>query len=105
VPDLQRQSQRARLEKSPWLFPSPNNPSQHISANAVQKALAAAKLKDIPAGAGAACLRHSFIVHLLQAGINVRTVQDMVGIKTWQHMERFIRLASLRLPKSPADFP
>ena len=105
VPDLHRQCQRARLEQSTWLFPSPNTPLRHISANAVQKALAAARSDDIPVGAGAACLRNSFMVHLLQAGLNARTVQVMAGIKTWQHIERFIRLAGLHLPKSPADFP
>ncbi len=62
-----------------WLFPGAT-PGCHLSISTVEKVLATARKKaDIPQKITPRIVRHSFAVHLLEAGINVRYVQVLIG--------------------------
>ncbi|TAN37520.1 MAG: integron integrase [Nitrospirae bacterium] len=78
----------------------------HISDNPIQEAVKnALKKAGIAKHASVHTLRHSFATHLLQAGVNIREVQDLLGHKSvettmiYTHVLRNMANA----PKSPLD--
>jgi len=78
----------------------------HISDNPIQEAVKNALRKaGIPKHASVHTLRHSFATHLLQSGVNIREVQELLGHKNvettmiYTHVLRNMSTA----PKSPLD--
>jgi site-specific recombinase XerD len=73
------QEYRKQIPPSPWLFPG-YNPKNPISKRAAQAACAhAAKQADFSKQVTMHTLRHSFATHMLEAGVDLRRIQKIMG--------------------------
>ena len=76
-----------------WLFPG-KNPGQPISSSAVQRFLKRArKAAGIKKRVAPHSLRHSFAVHLLQAGTNLKYIQELLGHSSINSTMIYLQLA------------
>ena len=94
-------------EESPstWLFPGPR-PDRHLTIRSVQKVVAAACRKaKIRKHVTVHTLRHSFATHLLESGVSLRHIQELLGHKSPKTTEIYTHVSSseLRRIRSPLD--
>lgn len=76
--DLLRDYWRAQHPRD-FLFPG-NRPDRPLHENAVQKVCATARLRArIDKPASVHTLRHSYATHLLELGVDLRTIQKLLG--------------------------
>ena len=89
---------------SPWLFtgldphvPMPIGTAQKISYHAKQRA-------GITHGHGIHTLRHCFATHLLEAGVDVRTIQMLLGHQSLETTTQYLRITRQHLATSRSPF-
>jgi integrase/recombinase XerD len=76
-----------------WLFCPRRHPCP-LSVASAQRAWRLAKVAaKLQRGAGIHTLRHCFATHLLEAGIDVRTIQGFLGHKSLETTMRYLRVA------------
>ena len=88
-----------------WLFPG-SDPTRPISPKAVFLACRkAAQKAGIPKPVHPHLLRHAFATHLLESGVNLRTIQILLGHANLETTARYLQVAdvSIRSTRSPLD--
>jgi integrase/recombinase XerD len=95
-----------RVEKPQhWLFPG-DIPGQHISRFAVEQACRKAHHTcKISKPITPHSLRHAFAVHLLEQGVDVRTIQLLLGHRSLATTAKYLRIATSKVcsTTSPLD--
>lgn len=89
----------------PWLFPG-GRPDHPIGASTIQKVCRTAALQaGLAKKVSPHTLRHCFATHLLEAGTNVRVIQELLGHGSLNTTVRYTHVANdtLRSVKSPLD--
>lgn len=97
---------RVRKPGGPWLFPSRTDPSRSVCGRTVQKAL-----EKTAARAGLEhhitphTLRHAFATGLLDSGVDLRTIQVLLGHSDIRTTTRYLHMSTgrVRATKSPLD--
>lgn len=81
-----------------WLFPSPRTPEQPFSKHTAHRIYHAAKRRaGITKAGGIHSLRHAFATHLLEAGVDVHTIQRLMGHDSLSTTARYFHLAQKHL--------
>ncbi len=91
---------------SGWLFPGAK-PNYHLSARSIQHVLEkAVKDAGITKRVSMHTLRHSFATHLLEQGIDLRYIQELLGHKSVKTTEVYTHVSKKRIGsiRSPLDF-
>jgi|SRR5579864_642207 len=93
-----------RIEKPKhWLFEGA--PGTPLNRKAVIKACKKARrLSRISKRITPHCLRHSFAVHLLESGTDVRTIQLLLGHRSLSTTAMYLRIATNKVCSTPSPF-
>ena len=80
-----------------WLFPG-TRPGQPISVKAIFMACRkAARVAGIAQSIHPHLLRHAFATHLLEAGVNLRTIQILLGHANLETTARYLQVADVNV--------
>jgi integrase/recombinase XerD len=90
---------------SHWVFEG-STPERCLHVTAVQKAYTLAKLRaGIHKHGGVHALRHAYATHLIESGVDVLTVQHLLGHRSVSTTMRYFHLSQARIAivRSPLD--
>jgi len=87
-----------------WLFPGPD-PARPITVRLQRACRLAAEVAGLDKTVTVHTLRHSFATHLLEQGVDIRVIQDLLGHRHIDSTSRYARVAinTIRQIKSPLE--
>ncbi len=101
--DLKKQAEEQKEKSEEYLFTGPKG---KLSSRNLQKMVnGAAKRADIKKNVHCHTLRHSFATHLLENGVDIRYIQELLGHADLSTTQRYVHVSSIELKKikSPID--
>jgi site-specific recombinase XerD len=85
-----------------WLFPGVNKPTQALTGGAVQRICQrTAKRAGLTKRIHPHVLRHSFATHLLEAGVDLLSVQTLLGHSPFNTTAKYLHVSLRRLRQLP----
>jgi site-specific recombinase XerD len=96
------QFERPRL----WLFPSGSDPQKPMVDRTAQNLfLRALKRCGLPNRGGIHCLRHSFATHLLESGVELTIIKELLGHRDFKTTANYLHVSNERMARiqSPLD--
>lgn len=94
-----------RCRPDTWLFPG-QPPDRHLPRDTAYTIYIRAKLKaGIKKTGGIHALRHAFATNMLEGGVDLRTLQDLLGHRSLMTTQRYLHVTSkgLGTPGNPLD--
>jgi site-specific recombinase XerD len=86
-----------------WVFPGVNKPTQALTDGAVQRICKrTAKRAQLTKRIHPHVLRHSFATHLLEAGVDLLSVQALLGHSHFNTTAKYLHVSMRRLQQLPA---
>lgn len=89
-----------------WLFPSGFNPQRPMVDRTAQQVFGRALARcGLPNRGGIHCLRHSFATHLIEAGVEITVIKELLGHRDYKTTARYLHVSNERLAqiRSPLD--
>jgi site-specific recombinase XerD len=84
-----------------WLFPG-QTPAGHLHAGSVQRLFQQVRQRaGLSKRASVHTLRHSYATHLLEAGVDVVTLQRLLGHRSLQTTAHYLHLSTRHLQRTP----
>ena len=93
-----------RERSKPWLFPGQNRDRPMPIASAQRIYYQAKRAAKLQRGKGIHTLRHSFATHLLESGVDPRTIQLLLGHRSLDTTARYLRVARTHLANVQSPF-
>jgi site-specific recombinase XerD len=85
-----------------WLFPGAD-PTQHITSRSLERACRkAVQAAGFAKPVTVHTLRHSFATHLLEQGVELRVIQDLLGHRHIATTSHYARVATSLIQKTPS---
>lgn len=100
-----REYWRVTRPRGPWLFPG-QKPDTHITPDAVRAELRKALKKlDLTKRVTPHILRHSFATHLIETGVDIRTIQAVLGHNSIRSTQLYTQVSTAHVARieSPLD--
>jgi integrase/recombinase XerD len=94
-----------RRRPTHWLFPG-SDPSRHLTPRSLQRTCReSANAAGLSKSVTVHTLRHSFATHLLEQGVDIRVIQDLLGHRHITSTTRYARVAinTIRQIQSPLE--
>jgi site-specific recombinase XerD len=92
----------AAYRPAPWLFAG-KDPALRVSDTTVQRVFKAAKARAaVTKRGGIHALRHAFATHMLEAGVDIHTIQRLMGHGHISSTLRYFHLARRHLASTPS---
>lgn len=89
-----------------WLFPSAADPVRPMVDGSAQHLFGKALARcGLPNRGGIHCLRHSFATHLIEAGVEITVIKDLLGHASLKTTSAYLHVSNERIAqiRSPLD--